>query len=305
MSLVTNSPAAAQPPVIALHASAGSSRQWRHLADALAARHRVHAIDLHEHGGGPAWTAGVPLTLEDEATLVAPLLAAAGPVAEGGGAHLVGHSYGGAVALKVAALYPRHVRSLVVFEPVAFRLLFDDAASHAETDEIVAFAAAVQTALEHGDRLRAGHHFIDYWSGCGAWAALPAAARDAVAARMPAVLQHFGAVFNERQQVRDVARLALPMLALRGEHAPASTRRVAERLRALWPSARHETLPAMGHMGPVTHAAAVNERIGAFLQSLTSLPAPQAAPAARAAPRFPTPPEINHPGSSVLTTTLD
>jgi pimeloyl-ACP methyl ester carboxylesterase len=36
-----------------------------------------------------------------------------------GGAHLVGHSYGGVIALLTAALLPRHVRSLTVIEPPA------------------------------------------------------------------------------------------------------------------------------------------------------------------------------------------
>jgi pimeloyl-ACP methyl ester carboxylesterase len=51
----------------------------------------------------------------------------AGDVAEvlGEGAHLVGHSYGGVVALLAAALKPAAVHSLTVFEPPAFGLVLD------------------------------------------------------------------------------------------------------------------------------------------------------------------------------------
>ncbi|MCW5636316.1 MAG: alpha/beta hydrolase [Rubrivivax sp.] len=282
------------PLVVALHASASSARQWRALATALEPAHRVLAVDLHDHGVGPAWTLGarhaLPLTLEDEAALVAPLLAEAGSMAQGGGAHVVGHSYGGAVALKVASLYPRHVRSLVLYEPVAFRLLLDDPASHAEADEGLAVTAAVQTLLERGDEAGAARHFVDYWSGHGTWQATPEPARAAIAMRMPVVLQHFGALFNERAQVAAVGRLAelakagLPVLVLSGGATVATTRRIARRLRELLPAATHETLAGLGHMAPLTHTDVVNARIAAFLESRASgrdsRRAPQAAPRA-------------------------
>lgn len=284
-------PRPAQAPlVIALHASASSARQWRALAARLepppgtgrpghpvgpghAAASpgcRVIAVDLHDHGVGPAWTsdghARPPLTLEDEAALVAPLLAEAGRVAEGGGVHLVGHSYGGAVALKVASQHPHRVRSLVLYEPVAFRLLLDDPASHAEAAEALAVTATMQTRMERGDLEGAARHFVDYWSGSGTWQALPAPARESVAGRLPALLQHFGALFNERQQAAAVARLPMPALVLTGERTVATARRIAQRLCALHPGATREALPGLGHMGPVTHAEQVAERIARHLQ---------------------------------------
>jgi len=44
-----------------------------------------------------------------------------------GGAHLVGHSYGGVVAMLAAALRPRDVRSLALIEPAAHRAAAGDA----------------------------------------------------------------------------------------------------------------------------------------------------------------------------------
>jgi pimeloyl-ACP methyl ester carboxylesterase len=291
------------PLVVALHASASSARQWRALATALEPAHRVLAVDLHDHGVGPAWTLGarhaVPLTLEDEAALVAPLLAEAGSVAQGGGAHVVGHSYGGAVALKVANLYSRHVRSLVLYEPVAFRLLLDDPASHAEAEEGHAVTTAVQTLLERGDEAGAARHFVDYWSGHGTWQATPEPARAAIVLRMPVVLQHFGALFNERTQVAAVGRLAelakagLPVLVLTGGATVATARRIGRRLRELLPTARHETLPGLGHMAPLTHADVVNARIAAFLREQRGAhlaPARSPAVAAATLPRTVFPP---------------
>lgn len=262
----------ARPPLtIALHASASSARQWRTLAERLAPAHRLLAVDLHNHGVGPEWLGRAPLTLADEAALVAPLLRAAGTVAEGGGAHLVGHSYGGAVALKVAGSHPQHVRSLTLYEPVAFRLLIDDPASRAEALDALSIGEVVRMFLRRDDAAAAAQHFVEYWSGRGAWDAMTPPARAATAARMPTVLLHFGALFNEWQQAATLALLArrhLPVLVLAGERTVATTRRIARRLRELLPHAVHETLAGLGHMGPLTHAPLVADRVAAFVHQV-------------------------------------
>jgi pimeloyl-ACP methyl ester carboxylesterase len=65
-----------------------------------------------------------------------------------GGAHLVGHSYGGVVALLAAASRPRAVRSLVVFEPPAFALTAEDQATAAFIADIKALIASDPSAEE-------------------------------------------------------------------------------------------------------------------------------------------------------------
>src|SRR5688572_18112304 len=103
------------PAVVCVHCSASSSRQWRPLVERRAARRRVLTVDLYGYGASPPWPVGRGLTLLDEAGLLAPLYEVAG-----GPVDLVGHSYGGAVALRAALADPSRVRSLVLFEPVLF-----------------------------------------------------------------------------------------------------------------------------------------------------------------------------------------
>ena len=47
------------------------------------------------------------------------------------------------------------------------------------------------------------------------------------------------------------------MLILRGEHAPAPTRLIAEGLAELLPASRLAVIRGAGHMGPLTHAPEV------------------------------------------------
>ena len=84
-------------PIILLHSSASSKEQWDAVRHRLQDRFEVLAADLHGYGGTGDWRGPGQLTLSGEAALVAALMEHCGePV------HLVGHSYGGAVTLRVA-----------------------------------------------------------------------------------------------------------------------------------------------------------------------------------------------------------
>lgn len=250
-----------RPAVVLLHSSASSSRQWESLAETLKPGFRVYPVDLHGHGRQPAWRCDSPFTLTDEAALVEPFLA------EAGSAHIVGHSYGAAVALKLATLYPYRVRSLVAYEPVMFRWLIDEAPRDRPVQEIVAVADSIRDRLAKGDEYSAARRFIDFWSGAGAWESLPGGKRESIATRIRAVLHHFDALFREPLQRAHLASLGIPMLFLTGAQTVDVTRRIGRLLRDALPHAHHETLHGMGHMGPITHAAEVNRQIVEFLHT--------------------------------------
>jgi len=250
--------AAPRPVVVLLHASGSSSRQWDALAQALEPRLQVHAIDLLGHGRQP----GRPgATVHDEAALVQPLLQAAGAV------HLVGHSYGGAVAVHLAAAQPARVLSLAVYEPVLFSLLAEHEPWSPAAAEARALAEATQGLVGAGEAEAAAARFVDYWSGPGTWAAMPASRRDGLVARMPFIAQHFETLYREPLPVHVLARLRMPLLCLRGSRSTPAARSIAALLQRLLPQGRHDEVPEAGHMGPLTHAAAVNPPLLAFLHA--------------------------------------
>ena len=74
-----------------LHSSLGSKSQWTPLAERLARRFRVIAIDLCGYGDNPIPSAAEPFTLDDEVALVAAHLDRL--VASPARVHVVGHSY--------------------------------------------------------------------------------------------------------------------------------------------------------------------------------------------------------------------
>src|SRR5579864_6257970 len=91
------------PPTVLVHSSGLSGRQWSRLAPALAKRGaRVIVPYLTGHGK----SAPGPFSFRTDVALVADLLRSLGS------AHVVGHSYGGLIALHAALAEPRLVRSL-------------------------------------------------------------------------------------------------------------------------------------------------------------------------------------------------
>jgi pimeloyl-ACP methyl ester carboxylesterase len=252
------------PSVVALHASASSARQWGPLAAALAHRYRVHAVDLHGHGERSPWRGGHPLSLADEAALAASILLREGSV------HLVGHSYGGAVALKIATMYPQRVRSITVYEPVMFRWLVDAQAS--EVADVLRLVDTIRHELASGTAFGAGRAFVDFWSGRGAWQAMAAPRQESIAARMREVASHFAALFQEPLALRELARLCIPTMVLTGERTVRVMQRMAETLRRALRD-HHREIAGAGHMGPLTHAEAVNREVLAFVDDCARLAA--------------------------------
>ena len=240
------------PVLLAVHSSAAGGRQWDGWRRQPPHGARWLTPDLLGYDERP-WPAGAPVSLQHEAEALAPLLRAAAH-----GVHLVGHSYGGAVALELALRWPRHVRSLTLYEPMRPALLRgvrpDD---HAVFDAFAAFGRDVGVAVLRGRCEAAAEHFVDYWSGRGAWAALPSPRRQAIVTRMPKVSAEFGALCSDEPPLHALRRLDLPVTLLCGTRSPAPALRVVERLHQTLPWVTLQRFDGLGHMGPLEAPARV------------------------------------------------
>lgn len=244
-------------PVICLHATAGSSRQWESLAGALPAGHQLVAPDFSGHGRTPV--AGGMDALNEDLALAESLLDA------GEAVHLVGHSYGGAVALRLALKHPARIRSLVLFEPAAWRILLDAKSAALSTVEILRVAMRMRRAAATGEAEEAAKHFIDYWSGDGSWDCLPQFQRERFAAQMGRINDHFTALLADATPASAYAGLDVPTLILSGDDGPLSGRHISHLMHRLLPRAELQVLADVGHMGPVTRPELVNPLIARFI----------------------------------------
>jgi pimeloyl-ACP methyl ester carboxylesterase len=267
------------PLVIALHCSGASGSQWRHLAGALGERFTVVAPDLFGSAARGHWKGERAFTLSEEAAHAVDTIDA-----HDGPAHLVGHSFGGGVALHVACKRPTRIASLSLYEPTAFHVLKAAGPDgRSALKEIGALVRAFDHGVLSGAYRAVGERFVDYWNGPGAWARLKPEAQAEFIRYAPKGCLDFRALLNQRPPLSPYRRLAMPALLMVGEHAPRPTRLIASTLADVMSSARLHTIAGAGHMGPFTHGEKVIAAIADHI--LTHQPKVQAAraPCARAA----------------------
>jgi pimeloyl-ACP methyl ester carboxylesterase len=205
---------------------------------------------LNRRGYGKSPPPDVRSDFEEDARDIAALL--------GDRAHLIGHSYGAIGALYAATLRPEAVRSLVVNEPPAFRLLKGDPAA----DAIVTAQAAIRRDMEPRTFLEA---FVKTITAPGAPSAppppdpLPPAVEQGVRTTMTARPQ------GEADIPLDVLRrTSFPKLVTSGGHHPVFEGICDVLQREL--KTERATIRGAGHNVQFT-GAPFNERLEAFLKS--------------------------------------
>lgn len=250
-------------PVILVHGTAATGDQWQSLAGHLAHRYRVVVPDLPGNGGSglPADGAGSGLSAHVDATLA--LAARCGEPA-----HLVGHSFGAAVALATAVAHPDAVASLTVIEPAAFHLLeqsgHGDWRLYGEIRSLVGVigAAAACDAAEAGVS-----RFVDFWNGAGTWERLRSDRKAVLVSRIGGILADFASAFGETWPLAALGRLRCPTLALMGMASPLPGRRVTQLVADAMPIAQLHMVLGAGHMLPLTHPEIVDPIVTGHLMT--------------------------------------
>jgi len=260
-------------PVLLLHSSGLSGRQWRRLTPELVRRGmRAVVPDLTGHGASDAWPEPISFSFRTDVDRVVAILQA------DDAAHVVGHSYGGLVALHAALAAPRSIRSLSLLDPVAFGTLDT-------TVDADARGSLLELDLSWGpteaDRERWLQTFVDYWGGPGAWSALREDARAEFRRVAWVVREGVRSLMEDTTPAHAFSGFHFPVQLVTGERSPLAARRVIQRLREAIRDARLATIPDAGHLAPVTHPQLVNPILVdavAWAQSVASSGEPNQTP---------------------------
>jgi len=235
---------------IALHSSLGSGRQWAWLTEALGRDYQVITPDISGYGDNPG-PGQLPTTLAKEVELLSDHISQlAGPL------HVVGHSYGGAVAFKIATASPfaSRVRSLTLIEPVLPTLLRDSEADRRLHERFVRVAHEVREDLSNGLLMEALGKFTGFWNGSAPPKPISPGACLRMIEHIEKLAFDFAAVLAEDDVAVAASAIRVPTLLLSGGLSPYMTQRIVGRLSSLIAGAEVRHLSAAGHMLPFSHA---------------------------------------------------
>lgn len=242
-------------PVLLLHGIGGSSASFDAQLAGLATKHRVLAWDAPGYGGSD--NPARPLGMAGYAALVGRLLTALGAVP----AHLVGVSWGGVIATRVALDHPEAVRSLVLADSTRGSGIDPERAAlmRARPGELNRVGAA-EFARRRAPRLMARE-------------ADPAVAQrveDIMAGiRLPGYTSAAESMAETDHGPR-LSRISVPTLVLVGEQDRVTGVAEARRLAASIPGARLAVLPG-GHAANQEHPRRFCTEILTFLSEVDTV----------------------------------
>jgi pimeloyl-ACP methyl ester carboxylesterase len=250
----------AGPAVVLVHSSVAGARQWRRLMEDMRGDFRVRAVNLYGYGNTPAWPADRVQSLDDQARLVAAAIPA-----DADKVCLVGHSFGGAVAMKAAARLAGRVEKLVLLEANPFDLLIQSGRMEAYA-EIAALRDSIKKFGALGEWAPPARRFADYWSGEGAWDRMSEERRAAFQEALGPNFHEWDAVMGDTTSLDEWARL-LPQstLVVMDRNTVLPIREINELLRTACPGWTYREVDAGGHMAPLMRPEAVNPLVRAFL----------------------------------------
>ncbi len=239
-----------------LHCGNAHSGAWKGLAAHLESDLHMVATDHPGHGRSPAWDESRPL--HDQATEYArAAFPADGPL------DLIGHSFGGTVALRLALENPDRVRSLTLIEPVLFCTLKGTQA-HAES---FALAQPLKALIDAGQREEAARQFTNLWGNGTTWEDLPDNQRAYIIQCIHLIPASWHTIYFDEDghfAPEHLRGLRCPVQIIRGEYSPADITLIHQKLEKAF-GIREHVVAGAGHMVPITHPEVVAGLVRGFM----------------------------------------
>jgi pimeloyl-ACP methyl ester carboxylesterase len=241
------------PPLVLVHGAAADHSRWNQVLPALEERFTVYAIDRRGRGGsGDADDYALEREVEDVAAVVASL---------GEPVNLLGHSYGGLLALEAALLTP-NVQKLVLYDPG-----IEVAGAEIYPHEVI---ERMESRLEVGDpagvveitmREVAGlpPETVEYMRTLPVWQARVDAAHT--------IPRELRAVKSYRLDPQRFEDLGTPTLLLSGGDSPAALRKAAEAVDEVLSDSYHVVMEGQGHSAMDTGTDLFTAEVLNFLEA--------------------------------------
>lgn len=234
-------------PMLMIHCALARSEAMLRLAAPCAGEYRITLFDLPGHGRSDDFPPGADVHRQ---TCDIAKRFLDGPT------HVVGHSFGGTIALRLAVENPELVSRLTLIEPVYFKLA-EGTAAH---DQHVADFAPVSEAFRTGDTRRAAREFLDVWGGGQPFDRLPERQQAQVLRSISIVHLSENAVHFDTDGVLapgTLERITCPVTVVEGAQSHPVIAEIGKTVQRRIPGADRVVIDEAGHMVPLTHPDAV------------------------------------------------
>ena len=246
--------------VILLHSTVAGNKQWRQLIEVLSQNFHVFAPNLIGYGRNKKWSSKLPQTLKDQAEIIRPLIPSDGTTFS-----LVGHSFGGSVAMMVGKIFHKNLRKLILIEPNPNYLL-KEMGRCADFNEVAAIRDCIKFNGLNNTWDLAAAVFTNYFNGIGTWDAMDDSRRQKFIQALKPNFYEWDAVMNEKTTIEDWERcLPKDTTVLSCKNTLNSSRSIVKVLcshMANWDFIEYRE---GGHMAPLTKPHIVNPIIEGIL----------------------------------------
>jgi pimeloyl-ACP methyl ester carboxylesterase len=244
------------PALVLVPGSCSTGAAWRPVIASLGDRFRFVTTSLLGYGKTAERRTQTDYAIEREAEIVESVVRRAGVAV-----HLVGHSFGGLVALIVALRGRVPLASLTVLEAPVVEIL-RERSEDAFYQDFRTMTDGYFRAFENGER-EAIVAMVDFYGGEGTFAAWPPRVRDYAMATTGVNILDWRSAYALSFDA--LAQIAVPTLVCAGAGSHPAMRRANALAQASIPGSRFADIPGAAHFMISTHPAEVAREIAGFV----------------------------------------
>jgi pimeloyl-ACP methyl ester carboxylesterase len=246
------------PTAILIHGSVSDYREWTKLIDPLSQHYHVIAYSRRYHSPNPSPGPDADASLDQQVSDLFEILKAMSI----NSAHIVGHSYGGAIALGFTLRHPEMVRSLVLAEPAVSGVMSKTPANDSMLKESQALRAQMSEVFPKGD----AEQIVKTYAAHVA----PGDFEKATPDERKMLLENVSAFqldFTSQRRpftCEDAQKITVPVLVLAGDHSPMGLQRIAETTAQCIKGAKFVKIPQATHWMQLDQPQVFYDEVVAF-----------------------------------------
>lgn len=233
-----------------IHGSFANARSWKKIIGKLDQNTSNIAINLPGHGGAPDPQDFLHPSLEPEIMAIRSKLNETGVLENG--LHLIGHSYGGVVALGITMSNALPVKKLTLFEPVDVSVLsvFGEIAAASDVRQ---FMQEYQAAIKIGE-FNACARVIDFWGGEGSFDQIPEHIQKQMNEMTKNNLRHWEICKNNGKLPGEYQNLQIPVTLVHGSKSNSTAINICTSLNNNFPNSKIQVIDSASHFMITSHS---------------------------------------------------